>query len=155
VIVIHPYPESINTLKKWLDENLGANIQLAPISYFVNAKLMKHDRYRQRKLIYRKCVGVMLLNAQGHVFVGQRIDNKADAWQMPQGGVNEGEDIEVAARRELEEEIGTSNIEIIAQAGSWYSYDIRIFSYRNSGAENIAARRKCGSSRNSAAMIPR
>lgn len=81
----------------------------------------------REKLAYRKCVGVMLLNEKGEVFVGQRIDNKADAWQMPQGGVDEGEDIETAAKRELKEEIGTCNIEIIAKASNWYSYDIPDF----------------------------
>jgi putative (di)nucleoside polyphosphate hydrolase len=81
----------------------------------------------REKLDYRKCVGIMLLNRNGEVFVGQRIDNKADAWQMPQGGINEGEDVRKAALRELKEEIGTDNIEIIAEAASWYSYDIPDF----------------------------
>jgi putative (di)nucleoside polyphosphate hydrolase len=81
----------------------------------------------REKLAYRKCVGVMLLNDNGEVFVGQRIDNKADAWQMPQGGIDDGEEEKSAALRELEEEIGTCNIEIIAQAKNWYSYDIPDF----------------------------
>lgn len=58
-------------------------------------------------LPYRPCVGVMLVNADGKVFVGKRIDNReGDWWQMPQGGVDEGEDLEEAAYRELEEETG-------------------------------------------------
>lgn len=81
----------------------------------------------REKLPYRKCVGIMLLNKNGEVLVGQRIDNKADAWQMPQGGIDEGEEPEKALVRELEEEIGTSNMKIIAQASNWYSYDIPDF----------------------------
>lgn len=78
-------------------------------------------------LPYRKCVGVMLLNKQKQVFVGQRIDNRSDAWQMPQGGVEEGEDLNDAALRELEEEIGTNNVKILGQAKQWYDYDIPDF----------------------------
>jgi putative (di)nucleoside polyphosphate hydrolase len=56
---------------------------------------------------YRPCVGVMLVNAEGRAFVGKRIDNKeGDWWQMPQGGVDPGEDLEPAMLRELEEEAG-------------------------------------------------
>lgn len=58
-------------------------------------------------LPYRPCVGVMLVNAQGKVFVGKRIDTKeGDFWQMPQGGVDKGEELDEAAYRELEEETG-------------------------------------------------
>ena len=58
---------------------------------------------------YRPCVGVMLVNSSGRVFVGRRIDNKeGDWWQMPQGGVDEGEDLEEAALRELAEETGVT-----------------------------------------------
>ena len=55
---------------------------------------------------YRRGVGVMLLNRDGKVFVGARIDNTDEAWQMPQGGIDEGEDEWAAALRELEEETG-------------------------------------------------
>ena len=57
--------------------------------------------------LYRPCVGVMLVNEQGKAFVGKRIDNReGDWWQMPQGGVDEGEDLETAMFRELAEEVG-------------------------------------------------
>ena len=56
--------------------------------------------------LYRRGVGVMLLNAEGHVFVGRRIDNRDEAWQMPQGGIDKGEDSWAAALREVEEETG-------------------------------------------------
>ena len=56
--------------------------------------------------LYRRGVGVMLLNGEGKVFVAARIDNPADAWRMPQGGIDEGEDPWGAALRELEEETG-------------------------------------------------
>jgi putative (di)nucleoside polyphosphate hydrolase len=75
-------------------------------------------------LPYRPCVGIMLLNKQGEVFVAKRIDSTAEAWQMPQGGVDEGEDVEVAALRELEEEIGTNKVAIIAQSRDWLHYDL-------------------------------
>ena len=59
---------------------------------------------------YRPCVGVMLVNEEGRVFVGKRIDTReGDWWQMPQGGVDPGEDLEAAAFRELEEETGITN----------------------------------------------
>lgn len=66
----------------------------------------------------------MLANSEGRIFVAQRIDNPGPAWQMPQGGIDEGEDIEVAALRELEEEIGTARAEIVARSVDWMTYEL-------------------------------
>lgn len=78
------------------------------------------------KLPYRPCVGVMVLNAAGEVFVGQRMDRDTDAWQMPQGGVDPGEDPQEAALRELEEETGITRdlVRIEAQTEGWLPYDL-------------------------------
>lgn len=75
-------------------------------------------------LPYRPCVGLMLLNKAGEVFVARRIDMRTEAWQMPQGGIDEGETPEQAALRELKEEIGTNQAEIIAEYGEWLNYDL-------------------------------
>jgi putative (di)nucleoside polyphosphate hydrolase len=77
-------------------------------------------------LPYRPCVGVMLVNAEGHVFVGQRIDNDQAAWQMPQGGVDDGEDPRAAALRELWEETGVRGdlVRVEAETASWLPYDL-------------------------------
>ncbi len=77
-------------------------------------------------LPYRPCVGIMLINPAGLVFVGQRIDNLVEAWQMPQGGIDEGEDPQTAAMRELGEEIGTEKAEIIAESAGWLNYDLPV-----------------------------
>ncbi len=61
-----------------------------------------------RALPYRPCVGIMLVNAQGRVFTGTRVDRDTLAWQMPQGGIDPGETPQVAALRELEEETGVT-----------------------------------------------
>lgn len=75
-------------------------------------------------LPYRKGVGMMLLNKQGRVFVAKRIDMTSEAWQMPQGGIDEGEDPRVAALRELKEEVGTDNATILGESAGWYDYDL-------------------------------
>jgi len=77
-----------------------------------------------KNLPYRAGVGIMLLNKNGEVFVGKRIDTKAEAWQMPQGGIDEGEDAKTAALREMLEEIGTDKAEIIGESAGWYYYDL-------------------------------
>src|SRR4029079_6661448 len=78
-------------------------------------------------LQYRPCVGVLLVNAEGLAFVGKRIDNKeGDWWQMPQGGVDDGEDLDAAMLRELKEEIGArkKNVEIVARLPQELFYDL-------------------------------
>lgn len=75
-------------------------------------------------LPYRLCAGILLLNSDGKVFVGSRIDMQSDAWQMPQGGIDPGETPDEAAFRELKEEVGTNNAEIIAESRDWYFYDL-------------------------------
>src|SRR6187402_1968071 len=78
-------------------------------------------------LQYRPCVGVMLVNSEGKAFVGKRIDNKeGDWWQMPQGGVDDGEDLDAAMLRELGEEVGTRPelIEIVARLPQELFYDL-------------------------------
>jgi putative (di)nucleoside polyphosphate hydrolase len=78
------------------------------------------------KLPYRPNVGVMLINGSGDVFVAQRLEHYADAWQMPQGGINPGEDARVAALRELEEETGitVSKVTILAETDGWIAYEL-------------------------------
>ena len=80
------------------------------------------------KLNYRKNVGMILINAKGHIFAGKRLDNNTSAWQMPQGGIDEGETAETAAFRELAEETGIhhSNVRILGSTAGWLSYDIPV-----------------------------
>ena len=73
---------------------------------------------------YRPGVGVMLVNEAGLVFVARRIDTPGDAWQMPQGGIDEGESPSQAALRELREESGTDRATIIAETRFWLNYDL-------------------------------
>lgn len=78
-------------------------------------------------LPYRPCVGVMLVNEHGKAFVGRRIDNKeGDAWQMPQGGMDEGEDVIAAGLRELAEETGVTaaSAALIARGREELLYDL-------------------------------
>ena len=73
---------------------------------------------------YRRGVGIVLFNAHGALFVGQRHDMAEAAWQMPQGGIDDGETPAAAALRELAEETGTDKAEIIAETAGWLHYDL-------------------------------
>ena len=73
---------------------------------------------------YRRGVGVMLLNEDGQVFVGCRMPRRADGWQMPQGGIDPGEDPLAAALRELAEETGIDQVDVLAETREWLSYDL-------------------------------
>lgn len=77
-------------------------------------------------LPYRRNVGVMVMNGAGHVWVGQRKDNFQEAWQMPQGGIDKGEDPRAAALRELEEETGITPdlVEVVAETDGWIPYEL-------------------------------
>ena len=86
------------------------------------AESVRHLEYSKRP--YRPCVGIMLINDNGHIFGGQRIDNRAEAWQMPQGGIDAGEDVETACFREMREEIGTDKADILSIHPEWLNYDI-------------------------------
>jgi putative (di)nucleoside polyphosphate hydrolase len=75
---------------------------------------------------YRPCAGIMLLNQDRHIFTGQRMDNAEDAWQMPQGGIDPGEDALTAALRELTEETGIAAhlVDVIAESAGEHLYNL-------------------------------
>ncbi len=78
----------------------------------------------KQKLPLRKGVGIIVLNSENKVFVGKRKDNPNNNWQMPQGGVDIGEDHISAMKRELAEETGISNIKIIKELDYWLEYEL-------------------------------
>ncbi len=92
---------------------------------------MNERTVRGEDLPYRPCVGVMVLNREGLVWVGRRIpaensefDGSPKLWQMPQGGIDNGEDALSAAVRELYEETGMRSVSLLAEAGRWINYDL-------------------------------
>jgi len=74
--------------------------------------------------LYRKGVGIMMINQDQKIFVGKRIDNKSDAWQMPQGGLDHGESEDEAMFRELKEETGTNNVKILQMSKEYHYYNL-------------------------------
>lgn len=87
--------------------------------------MTKHDEITE----YRRCVGVMLINTAGLVWIGRRFDKQNDEgkghwWQMPQGGIDTGEAVRAAALRELAEETAVTSAEVIAESARWYNYDL-------------------------------
>ena len=78
----------------------------------------------EQRLPLRTGVGIIVLNKQNKIFVGKRKDNPGDKWQMPQGGVDEGEDYITAMKRELFEETSIQNIEIIKEIDKIYQYEL-------------------------------
>ncbi|WP_411906045.1 RNA pyrophosphohydrolase [Rhizobium mayense] len=90
-----------------------------------------HAPARAEDLPYRPCVGIMILNRGGLVWAGRRIpdgnseyDGSPQLWQMPQGGIDEGEDPLKAAYRELYEETGMKTVTLLAEAKDWINYDL-------------------------------
>ena len=79
---------------------------------------------KYRNLPMRTGVGIVVLNRENKIFVARRIDNPKDFWQMPQGGVDEGEDYITAMKRELKEETGIENIKIIKEIEKIYQYEL-------------------------------
>ena len=78
----------------------------------------------RKELPLRIGVGIALLNHENKVFVGKRIDNPANSWQMPQGGVDKNEDFLQAAKRELKEETNIRTITVIKELNEWLTYDL-------------------------------
>ena len=81
--------------------------------------LKKYDN-----LPLRLGVGIVLLNSENKIFVGKRIDNPVNSWQMPQGGVDKNENLLNAAFRELREETGVKNVKLIKEIDTWLTYDL-------------------------------
>ena len=78
----------------------------------------------KKQLPLRMGVGIILLNHENNVFVGKRIDNPKNFWQMPQGGVDQNENFLQAAKRELEEETGIKSVELVKELNEWLGYDL-------------------------------
>ena len=93
----------------------------------MDEKVTKSDNLAQnRDYLYRSGVGVVLINSEKKIFVGKRIDNHSDAWQMPQGGIDSNEEEDETVFRELEEETGVKEkfAKIIAKSKGYFYYNL-------------------------------
>ena len=79
---------------------------------------------KSKNLPLRLGVGIVLLNSDNKVFVGKRIDNPVNFWQLPQGGVDKNEDLLCAANRELKEETSIENVKLIKEIDDWLTYEL-------------------------------
>ena len=79
---------------------------------------------KSKNLPLRLGVGIVLLNSDNKVFVGKRIDNPVNFWQLPQGGVDKNEDLLSAANRELKEETGVESVKLIKEIDNWLTYEL-------------------------------
>tara|TARA_Y100000590_G_scaffold125502_1_gene143553 strand:- start:614 stop:1090 length:477 start_codon:yes stop_codon:yes gene_type:complete len=79
---------------------------------------------KNKQLPLRIGVGIVVLNSVNNIFVGKRIDNPKNSWQMPQGGVDQNESFLQAAKRELEEETGIKSVKLIKELDGWFKYDL-------------------------------
>ena len=79
---------------------------------------------KNKQLPLRIGVGIVVLNSVNNIFVGKRIDNTKNSWQMPQGGVDQNESFLQAAKRELEEETGIKSVKLIKELDGWFKYDL-------------------------------
>ena len=92
---------------------------------------------KYNNLPLRLGVGIVLLNSENKIFVGKRIDNPVNSWQMPQGGVDKNENLLNAAFRELRGETGVKNVKLIKEIDTWLTYDLpknplgKLFPYQN------------------------
>ena len=120
---------TIDTVDEWASELEERGIVLVPVSAVYQGPHELIGRQAAEITAYRPCVGIMLLNPEGLVWIGRRVDKSNDEgkgqwWQMPQGGIDKDEDAGQAALRELTEETTITSAEIIAEAPGWYNYDL-------------------------------
>ncbi len=90
----------------------------------MKSEKMIKSKVKREDLPYRPNVGLMLINDKGLIFAGKRLDQTVEGWQMPQGGIDKGEDARTAALRELKEETGTGKAEIVRERDDWLIYDL-------------------------------
>jgi putative (di)nucleoside polyphosphate hydrolase len=90
----------------------------------MKSEKMTKSTVKREDLPYRPNVGIMLISDKKLIFAGKRLDQTVEGWQMPQGGIDKGEDASTAVLRELKEETGTDKAEIVRELDDWLIYDL-------------------------------